>query len=49
MLDDEVEDVEAAGAPLGPHLVVAVPCCRRQGRATGNSLDKQITLARAMC
>ena len=39
MLDDEVEDVEALGAPMDPHLVVGAVLPLMPGRATGNSLD----------
>lgn len=39
VLDDEVEDVEALGAPLDPHLVVGAVLPLTPGRATGNSLD----------
>ena len=39
VLDDEVEDVEALGAPLEPHLVVGAVLPLTPGRATGNSLD----------
>ncbi|HPW83037.1 MAG TPA: DEAD/DEAH box helicase family protein [Rhodoferax sp.] len=36
---DEVEDVEALGAPMDPHLVVGAVLPLTPGRATGNSLD----------
>ena len=36
---DEVEDVEALGAPMAPHLVVGAVLPLTPGRATGNSLD----------
>ena len=36
---DEVEDVEALGAPMEPHLVVGAVLPLTPGRATGNSLD----------
>jgi len=39
VLDDTVEDVEALGAPLDPHLVVGAVLPLTPGRATGNSLD----------
>lgn len=39
VLDEEVEDVEALGAPLDPHLVVGAVLPLTPGRATGNSLD----------
>lgn len=39
VLDDEVEDVEALGAPLDPHLVVGAVLPLTPGRATGNNLD----------
>ena len=37
--EDDVEDVEALGAPLDPHLVVGAVLPLTPGRATGNSLD----------
>lgn len=39
VLDDTVDDVEALGAPLDPHLVVGAVLPLTPGRATGNSLD----------
>ncbi len=39
VLDDTVEDVEALGAPLDPHLVVGAVLPLTPGRATGNSLE----------
>lgn len=39
VLEDAVEDVEALGAPLDPHLVVGAVLPLTPGRATGNSLD----------
>ncbi|MFM1980681.1 MAG: hypothetical protein RLZ68_1946, partial [Pseudomonadota bacterium] len=41
VLDDEedIEDVEALGAPMDPHLVVGAVLPLMPGRATGNSLD----------
>ena len=39
VLDDAVEDIEALGAPLEPHLVVGAVLPLTPGRATGNSLD----------
>lgn len=37
--EDDVEDVEALGAPLDPHLVMGAVLPLTPGRATGNSLD----------
>ena len=36
---EDIEDVEAPGAPLEPHLVVGTVLPLTPGRATGNSLD----------
>ena len=36
---EDIEDVEALGAPLDPHLVVGAVLPLMPGRATGNSLD----------
>ncbi|MFM1980232.1 MAG: hypothetical protein RLZ68_1497, partial [Pseudomonadota bacterium] len=37
--EEDIEDVEALGAPMDPHLVVGAVLPLMPGRATGNSLD----------